>query len=123
MVSLSGAAGPVATLVQRSAAGVEINGGLVTHYGEAELMHRPVLPQHAALAARGGEADGRGLFYYPLAVHNRVERAVHGPALYRESGSGWYPAFERQGLHALKQLVEAPRREAAELEQYTLGKA
>ena len=86
-------------------------------------MHGPVFAQHALFPPRGGQAHGGGLFDDALAVNHGVQRAVHRPSLDGEGRAGGYPALQRQGLHALEQLVEAAGGEGAELEQYAFGKA
>ena len=104
------------------AACINIERGLVLHDGKLDgkalaLFGKPRETVHAL------EPLDDGFFHDLLAVRHGVERALERPALDGERAVCGDEVFPRQGAHALKELIKAARREPAEDDQNTLGKA
>ena len=102
--------GAVAPLVQSLAAGVQPDGHLILEHGEAHLILRPRLRELLDAVVRP-QALHHGLFDDALAGGHGVQLAGDGVALHREGGVLRQEFLPRDGADALKQLLEAPRRE------------
>ena len=102
--------GAVAPLVQPFAAGIQADGHLILEHRKAYLVFCPGLRKliHAVV---GLQALHHGLFDDALTGGHGVQLGGDGVALYREGRLPGQKLLPGDGAHALKQLLEAPRRE------------
>ena len=105
--------GAVATLIQALAGGVQADGHIVLHDGEADLMLRPRL-RELGYAVVGGHAVHHRLFDDALTGGDGVELGVDGVALHGEGGVQGQVFLPGHGLRALEQLLEAAGGEAGQ---------
>ena len=114
--------GAVAALVQADAGAVEEDLAQVLHDGKAQLVGLAGLGQPRQAVVRAEMVDG-GLFDDGLAVRHGVQLRIKAVALDGERALARDEALERNGLHALIQLLKRPRREARQQDHDPLAHA